>query len=120
MIGAMLHLRDQLGLDSSQQTAWDNAMAQAKSARAQGATLRETVKSTYQAEIAKDQPDLAAVAAAADSAQAQGQALRKTVRDAWLNVYANLNPTQKTMVASALRAREARMEAWHEQHGVQK
>ena len=119
LVGTLMHLRGQLGLDSSQQTAWDNAVAQAKSARAQGATLRQGVKSAYQAEIAKDQPDMAAVAAAADSAQSQGQALRKTVRDAWLNVYANLNGTQKAMVAAALRDREAKVEAWRAQRGVQ-
>ena len=119
LVGTLMHLRDQLGLDSSQQTAWDNAVAQAKSARAQGATLRQGVKSAYQAEIAKDQPDMAAAAAAADAAQSQGQALRKTVRDAWLNVYANLNGTQKAMVASALREREAKVEAWRAQRGVQ-
>jgi periplasmic protein CpxP/Spy len=119
LVGTLMHLRGQLGLDSSQQTAWDNAVAQAKSARAQGATLRQGVKSTYQAEIAKDQPDMAAVATAADAAQSQGQALRKTVRDAWLNVYANLNGTQKAMVATALREREAKMEAWRAQRGVQ-
>src|SRR6185437_15221769 len=62
LVGALMHLRDQLGLDSSQQTAWDNAVAQAKSARAQGATLRQGVRSAYQAEIAKDQPDMAAAA----------------------------------------------------------
>lgn len=115
VMGALLHLHDQLALNSSQQAQWDNAVAQMKSAHAQGASLRQNVKSTYDAEIAKDQPDLAAVAAAADAARAQGDTLRKTVRDAWLGVYANLNPSQKALVAGALRQRAADVEQWRSQ-----
>jgi hypothetical protein len=115
LMGALFHLHDQLALNSSQQAQWDNAVAQMKSARAQGATLRQNAKSTFDAEIAKDQPDLAAVAAAADAARTQGDTLRRGVRDAWLGVYANLSAQQKAMVASALRERAANMEQWRQQ-----
>jgi Spy/CpxP family protein refolding chaperone len=115
MMGALIRLHDQLALDSSQQAQWDNAVATMKSAHAQGATLRQNAKATFDAEIAKDQPDLAAVAAAADAARAQGDTLRRSVRDAWLGVYANLNPQQKAMVGSALRQRAADMEQWRQQ-----
>lgn len=115
MVGTLMHLHDKLALDSSQQAQWDNAVAQMRSAHAQGASLRQNVKSTFDAEIAKDQPDLAAVAAAADAARAQGDTLRRSVRDAWLGVYANLNPQQKAMVAGALRERAADREQWRQQ-----
>jgi periplasmic protein CpxP/Spy len=109
LMGTLFRLHTQLGLDSSQQMQWDNAVAQSKDARAQGASLRQNAKATYDAELAKDQPDLAAVAAAADAAQSQGLELHKSVRNAWLGVYANLSPTQKTMVRDALRERAADM-----------
>jgi hypothetical protein len=115
VVGALLHLHDQLSLNSSQQVQWDNAVAQMKSAHQQGASLRQNVKSTYDAEIAKDSPDLAAVAAAADAARAQGETLRKSVRDAWLGVYANLSASQKAIVAGALRERAADAEQWRQQ-----
>lgn len=109
LAGLLYRLQPQLALNSSQQAQWDNAVAQAKSARAQGSTLRQNVKAVFDAEIAKDQPDLFAVAAAGDAAKAQGQQLQRTVRDAWLGVYANLSPAQKAIVRDALRDRAAKM-----------
>jgi periplasmic protein CpxP/Spy len=116
LVGALFSLHGQLGLNTQQQAQWDAAVAQMKSAHAQGATLRESVKSTFDAEVAKDQPDLASVAATADSAHAQGEALRKSVRDAWLNVYASLDASQKAMVAGVLRDRAAQMEERETMH----
>jgi hypothetical protein len=115
VMGALMHLHDQLALNSSQQAQWDNAVAQMKAAHAQGASLRQNAKATFDAEIAKDQPDLAAVAAAADAARAQGETLRRGVRDAWLAVYANLDPQQKSLVAGAVRERAADMQQWRQQ-----
>lgn len=118
LVGVLFHLKSQLALDSSQQMQWDNAVAQSKSARAQGATLRQGVKAAFDAEIAKDQPDLAAVSAVADSARTQGQQLQRTVRDAWLALYARLSPAQKVIVRDALRERAAKMAAWRTQRGT--
>ncbi len=109
LMSAMFHLKTQLALNSSQQVQWDNAVAQMKSARTQGMALRKNAMAAYNAELAKDQPDLASVASVADSARAQGQQLRTSVRDAWLAVYANLSPSQKAMVRDALRDQQARM-----------
>jgi hypothetical protein len=116
LAGVLFRLHSQLGLDSSQQLQWDNALAQAKGAHAQGATLRQGVKAAFDAELAKDQPDLAAVAAAADSARAQGVELQRTSRNAWLGVYANLSPAQKAMVRDALRERAAKMAEFRAAH----
>jgi Spy/CpxP family protein refolding chaperone len=62
------------------------------------------------AELAKAQPDLAAVAAAADSAQAQNSTLRHQVRAAWLNLYGTFSPDQKAVVKAAIEQRLARMD----------
>ena len=55
---------------------FDTAVADSKAAREAGRALHEKVKATLQAELAKPEPDLAAVAAAADAAadQARDQA----------------------------------------------
>jgi len=116
LMGTLWHVKSALALDAGQQAQWDNAVAQTRAARAQGKTLRDGVKSSYDAEIAKDQPDLAAVAAAADQAREQGAGLRRSVRDAWLNVYAALTPSQKAIVAEALRARAEEADARRAQH----
>ncbi|MEO6749215.1 MAG: hypothetical protein ABI294_06445, partial [Casimicrobiaceae bacterium] len=72
LVYAMMHLKAQLALNTSQQGQWDSAAAQGKAARAQGWTLRKGVKASYDAELAKDQPDFAAVATLADTSRAQG------------------------------------------------
>ena len=46
------------------------------------------------AELAKAEPDLAAVAAVGDDVQAKNLALRHQVRDAWLAVYSTFSPDQ--------------------------
>ena len=54
-------------------------------------------------ELAKAEPDLAAVAAVGDDVQAKNLALRHQVRDAWLAVYSTFSPDQKAIVRDALR-----------------
>lgn len=110
LMGVLWHLKASLNLNTSQQAQWDAAVAQGKNAHQQGKALRQGVKSALDTELAKDQPDLSAVAGAADTARAQGQQLRSTVRDAWLAVYTGLAPDQKAMVRDALRDRASQME----------
>ena len=57
-------LKGQLGLNTSQQVMWDNAVAQTKAARASG-TRRAWTRSqaALNAELAKPEPDFAAAAA---------------------------------------------------------
>lgn len=116
LAATMFRVKSQLALNSSQQLQWDNAVAQSKSARAQGSALRKGVKGQFDAELAKDQPDLASVAGAADAARAQGRQLRTSARDAWLGVYANLTPAQKATVRDALRAQSSRMDERRASH----
>jgi len=107
-------LKAQLNLNTSQQGMWDSAVASSKAARQTFRTSMDQVHNTLTAELAKAEPDLAAVAAAADAAQANGQTVRKQVRDQWLSLYATFTPDQKAVVKAAIQARVARMDAFRE------
>ena len=104
-------LKDQLNLNTSQQAMWDNAVAQTKAARDSGRANMQKVKDAMDAELAKAEPDLSAVASFADDVQASNAALRKQVRNTWLAVYATFTPDQKAIVRDALKQRIARMES---------
>lgn len=111
-VTAIAALKGQLNLDTSQQAMWDSAVAAGKSARATARGNMQSVRGVLNAELAKAQPDLAAVAAAADSAQAQNSTLRHQVRAAWLSLYATFSPDQKAVVKAAIEQRLARMDQW--------
>lgn len=103
-------LKSQLNLNTSQQAMWDNAVAAGKAARTSARANMQKVHDALTAELAKPEPDLAAVAAAADSARTANDQLRAQVRDAWLNLYATFTPDQKTVVKNALSQRLAKMD----------
>jgi len=115
MFGPLIaHAKANLNLNTSQQTMFDAAVAQSKAAHEQGRALMQKVKDAMTAELAKAEPDLAAIAAAADDARAQGQALRKQVRTQWLNLYATFSPDQKAVVRDLLQKRMARMDSFRQ------
>ena len=103
-------VKGQLNLNTSQQLAWDNAVAQTKAAHATGSASMQKLHDAMATELAKPEPDLAAVAAVADSLHTDGQTLRKGVRNQWLQIYATFSPEQKAVVRDALAKRMARME----------
>jgi len=104
-------VKGQLNLNTSQQLQWDNAAAQTKAARETGRAGMQKVHAAMAAELAKPEPDLAAVAAVADSVHASNQTLRQSVRAQWLQVYATFSPAQKAVVRDALAQQMARMES---------
>lgn len=110
--GALFSVQSQLNLNTSQQVMWDNAVAATKAARDNARSTMQQVHATLTAELAKAEPDLAAVAAAGDAARANAQAVRKQVRDQWLALYATFSPAQKAVVRDALKARVDRMESF--------
>lgn len=115
MLGHLIaHAQAQLKLNTSQAGMFDNAVAQTKAAHATGQTLHQQVKDALSAQLAKPEPDLAAVAAVADSVQQQGITLRHQVRDMWLQLYATFSPEQKAIVRDLLQQRMARMESFRE------
>jgi len=107
-------LKDQLSLNTSQQTMWDNAVAAGKAARDSARASHQKVHDTLTAELAKAEPDLAAVAAATDAARDSAATQHRQVRDAWLNLYATFTPEQKTVVKNALQQKLTRMEQFRE------
>ncbi len=105
-------VKSQLGLNTSQQVMWDNAAALTKAARETGRDAMLKVRESLNAELAKAEPDFAAVGAVGDAAQASQQALRRQVREEWLKLYATLTPTQKAVVRDAAKERMARMDSF--------
>ena len=107
---SIVRLKSELNLNTSQQTMWDNAVAAGKAARTTAHANMQKVHDTLTAELAKAEPDLAAVSAAADSARTANAALHAQVRDAWLNLYATFTPDQKAVIKNALLQRMAKIE----------
>ncbi len=101
MLGKM---KAQLNLNTSQAQQFDAVVAQAKAARETARANFAQVKTAMQTEMAKSEPDFAAVAAVADGVRAQNAALRKQVRDAWLALYANFSPEQKGLARDTIQA----------------
>lgn len=114
-------LKDQLNLNTSQQTMWDSAVAQTKAARDTGRASMQKIKDAMNTELAKTEPDLSAVAAVADDVQAANTALRRQVRSTWLALYATFTADQKAVVKNAMQQRMTRMESmrqkWLQRHG---
>lgn len=110
----LAQLKSQLNLNTQQQATWDAVVAHGKTARENARTAMESVHAALTAELAKAEPNFAAVAATADAAQASAQATRKQVRDEWLSLYATFSPAQKAVVRDAVKARVDRMDAFRE------
>lgn len=112
VVGAIARVKGELALDTSQQVMWDSAVAASKSARATVRSSRDNVRAVLNAELAKPEPDLAAVAAAADQAQARAIAARHQARAAWLALYGTFTPAQKAVVKTQIQNRLARIDQW--------
>jgi hypothetical protein len=115
MIGQLIaHAKAKLNLNTSQQGMFDTAVAHGQTARESGRALHDKVKATLQAELAKAEPDLAAVAAATDAAADQVRAQRNAIRAEWLALYATFNPEQKAVVRDMLQKHLAHAESFRE------
>ncbi|MEO8303358.1 MAG: periplasmic heavy metal sensor [Betaproteobacteria bacterium] len=115
MIGQLIEsAKAQLSLNTSQQAMFDAAVANSKAAHQSGQAIRQKVKDALTAELAKPEPDLAAVAAVADDAHLQGEAVRKSIRSQWLALYATFTPEQKAVVRDLLSKRLANAESFRQ------
>lgn len=108
--GVIAKVKERLALDSSQQVLWDNAMAANKAAREAGRAEHQRLHAAAREELAKAEPDLAALAATVDQSRAAGQAVRVQVRNEWLKLYGTFSPAQKQVVRDELTQRLDRME----------
>ena len=108
-------IQAKLNLNTSQQQQWDAAIAQSKAAHDAIRANFQQLKAATQAELAKSDPDLAALASLSDQLQQQNIAQRQQARAAWLALYGTLSADQKTTVKDAINARMARMDAFRQQ-----
>lgn len=108
------HAKSQLNLNTSQQAQFDAVVAQSKTAFQTGRTNMQRVKDALNAELAKSEPDLAAVAAVADDVHAQNQALHRQIRDQWLSLYSTFSPDQKAVVKQMIQNRLTKMQQFRE------
>jgi len=103
-------VKERLALDSSQLVLWDNALAATKAAREAGRAEHQRLHAAAREELAKAEPDLAALAATMDQAHAAGQVVRGQVRNEWLKLYGTFSPAQKQVVRDELNRRLDRLE----------
>jgi len=101
-----------LNLNTQQLAMWDNVVAQGTTARATAHANRQQVRTAMASELAKAEPDLAAVAAVADGIAQQNRALHIAVRNQWLQLYATFSPEQKGVVRGLMQQKLARMESF--------
>jgi hypothetical protein len=91
-----------------------NNVAQSEAAFAGARSQMQGVRDVLAAELAKPEPNLAAVAAAGDAAQQQMLTIRHQVRDSWLALYATFTPEQKAVVKNIIQVHLARMDSIHQ------
>jgi periplasmic protein CpxP/Spy len=107
-------IQAKLNLNTSQQQQWDAVVAQSKAAHDAIRANFQQLKTATQAELAKSDPDLAALASLSDQLQQQNVAQRKQARAAWLALYGTFSADQKTTVKDAINAKMARMDAFRQ------
>lgn len=110
ILAGLEKIHTKLQLTAVQEAAWQEAVSLGTSINGQVQSLHTQAKAAADAELAKAQPDLAALAQQSDATHQQVAALHKQVRDKWLAVYATLSADQKTIVADFLRQRQQRFE----------
>jgi phosphoenolpyruvate-protein kinase (PTS system EI component) len=113
-LAVLQRIQAKLNLNTSQQQQWDAAVAQSKAAHEAIRANFQQLNAATQAELAKTDPDLAALAALSDQLQQQNIAQRQQARAAWLALYGTFSADQKTTVKDAINARMARMDAFRQ------
>jgi periplasmic protein CpxP/Spy len=113
-LAVLQRIQAKLNLNTSQQQQWDAAVAQSKAAHQAMRANFQQLKETTKVEMAKTDPDLAAIASLSDQVQQQNMDQRKQARAAWLALYATFTADQKTAVRDAINARMARVEAFRQ------
>ncbi len=113
-IAVLQRIQAKLNLNTSQQQQWDAAVTQSKTVHDAMRANFQQLKTATQAELAKADPDLAALASLSDQVQQQNIAQRKQARTAWLALYGTFSAEQKATVRDAINARMARMDAFRQ------
>src|ERR1700682_3909817 len=113
-LAVLQRIQAKLNLNTSQQQQWDAAVVQSKAAHQPIRANFQQLKTATQAELAKADPDLAALATLSYQLQQQTIAQRQQARAGWLALCATFSADQKTTVKNAISARIARIEAYRE------
>lgn len=106
--------KERLNLTPEQSAQWDYAAQQSRAAGEAMKASRRELKEATKAELAKPEPDLAALAALGDSTQARNQQARHAARDEWLKLYASMSGAQKATVREFLIKRIERLEQFRQ------
>lgn len=114
LIHAIIAVKSQLNLNTSQQALWDAAVTAGKAARDAAIQRRQSVRQVVNEEVATAAPNLARIAAASDQVQDANTAARRQIRDQWLAVYNTFTADQKAVVKTAIQRHLSRMDSFRE------
>jgi len=104
--------KQRLNLTPTQAAAWDQVAAHGKAARETTRANRQRVRDAMRAELAKLDPDFAAVAKVADEVDQKNRELRRQIRDEWLALYATFSAPQKAVARELVRRHFDRAEGF--------
>lgn len=104
-------VHDQLKLNPQQEAAWKQAEEKSSETMKQMRDSHGKTREAMKQELAKSEPDFAAVARLADKSQESGFKARREARDLWLKLYAELSPEQKIVARDFVRERLARADS---------
>ena len=107
-------LAAELKLGPEQRAQWDAQIQKSKAQFEASRKARADVHQAIKAELAKAEPDLAALAAKVDDARDKGRAAHREVRDGWLKLYAGFNAEQKAVVKKRILTHIARFDGMRE------
>lgn len=112
-------VRKQLNLAPEQDRDWQELKRQQQALWEQMRDTHQQMRAQIDAELAKPQPDLAAINAAMDAAHERNYAANKRLREAALGFYQTLTPDRQAIVVSALKERHERFKKSreHRHHG---
>lgn len=106
--------KERLNLTPEQSAQWDFAVQQTRAAAEAMKGSRRQLKEATKAELAKPEPDLAALAALGDDIQARNQQARHAARAEWLKLYGSMSGVQKSTVRDFMVKRMERMEQFRQ------
>jgi Spy/CpxP family protein refolding chaperone len=109
-------VHQQLNLTPALETQWQALKTEQTALRSSMRESHQQIRTLFEAELAKPQPDLTAVNNAVDAAHQANYAAQKAVRQKLLDFYSALTPERQSIVIAALKAKLQRAQDWHKQH----
>lgn len=106
-------LATQLKLSPDQRAQWDALIQKSKAQFEAMHKAHREMHEAMKAELAKPEPDLAALAAKADEMRDKGRAAHRELRDGWLKLYAGFSVEQKGVVRKEIQKHMSRFDKMH-------